>query len=353
MNKKSIKKKSIPKIAIIILNWNGWKDTIECLESLYQITYPNYDVILVDNGSEDDSIKKIIEYCKGLIKIDSKFFVYNPGNKPINLIEFTKEEAEIPETKAKRIMHYSSNQTLIVIKNEKNYGFAEGNNIGIKFALKTLNSEYILLLNNDTVVHRDFLNKLIEITESNAKIGIVGPAIYEYSNQNEVQSAGVNFHWNTARQKVLKTDKINYKQQSSHREVDYVAGCCLLVKRKLIDKIGYLDSLYFAYWEEVDWCVRAKKLDYNIVCVLNTKIWHKGSITSNKLSGFHEYYMTRNMFLFMKKHASRIHYTLFLLYFFIFKFWFSSGIYIIYHKDIYTFFSFLKGVINGMEKNLS
>ena len=83
-----------PKVSIIILNWNGWKDTIECLESLYQIAYPNYDVIVVDNGSEDDSIEKIKEYAEGKIKVESKFFEYSPENKPIKIVEYTRKEAE-------------------------------------------------------------------------------------------------------------------------------------------------------------------------------------------------------------------------------------------------------------------
>jgi len=91
-----------PKVSIIILNWNGWKDTIECLESVYQITYPNYNVIVVDNGSEDESIEKIREYCKGKIKVESKFFEYNLGNKPIKIIEYTREEAEDGGGKRKR-----------------------------------------------------------------------------------------------------------------------------------------------------------------------------------------------------------------------------------------------------------
>ena len=83
-----------PRVSIIILNWNGWKDTIECLESIYQITYQNYDVIVVDNGSKDDSVQKIKEYCEGKIKVESKFFEYDPSNKPIYVLEYTREQAE-------------------------------------------------------------------------------------------------------------------------------------------------------------------------------------------------------------------------------------------------------------------
>ena len=115
-----------PKVSIIILNWNGWKDTIECLESLYQISYPNYDVLVVDNGSEDESIEKIKEYAEGKAKVESKFFEYNPENKPIKIIEYTREDAEAGGGKEKEIMDLPSNRKLIIIKNEKNYGFAGG-----------------------------------------------------------------------------------------------------------------------------------------------------------------------------------------------------------------------------------
>jgi GT2 family glycosyltransferase len=120
-----------PRVSIIILNWNGWRDTIECLESLYRIDYPNYDVIVVDNSSTDDSIEKIKEYCEGKIAVDSKFFKYDPRNKPIEVVECGKDEKpDIPKAQRDR---------LFLIKNDKNYGFAKGNNIGIQYALKAFN----------------------------------------------------------------------------------------------------------------------------------------------------------------------------------------------------------------------
>lgn len=119
-----------PRVSIIILNWNGWKDTIECLESLYQITYQNYDVIVVDNGSEDESLEMIREYCQGKIKVESKFFEYSGENKPIKIVEYAREEAESGGGKEKEIEGLPSNRKLVIIKNEKNYGFAGDNNIG-------------------------------------------------------------------------------------------------------------------------------------------------------------------------------------------------------------------------------
>ena len=183
-----------PKVSIIILNWNGWKDTIECLESLYQITYPNYDVIVVDNGSKDSSVKKIKEYCHGQTKVQSKFFIYNPNNKPIKIIEYTGEEVEAGKGKERKLENAPSNKKLTIIKNEKNYGFAEGNNIGIRYALGK-GIDYVLLLNNDTVVDQNFLTELVRVAESEEYSGIIGPKLYFYKNKNRIYSVGgrINF----------------------------------------------------------------------------------------------------------------------------------------------------------------
>src|SRR4030042_5210130 len=109
-----------PKVSIIILNWNGWRDTIECLESLYRITYLNYDVIIIDNGSTDESIKKIKEYAQGKIKVDSKFFEYSIMNKPITIIEYIPEDLFTGDGK-KEINNNQSYRKMILIKNDKNY----------------------------------------------------------------------------------------------------------------------------------------------------------------------------------------------------------------------------------------
>ncbi|MBM4241657.1 MAG: glycosyltransferase, partial [Euryarchaeota archaeon] len=107
-------------VSIIILNWNGWKDTIECLESLFQINYPNYDVIVVDNASKDESIEKIREYCEGQIKVNTNFFKYQRDNEPITIFEPIKNELENTEKLRKDYEDLPSNKKLILIKNDKN-----------------------------------------------------------------------------------------------------------------------------------------------------------------------------------------------------------------------------------------
>ena len=338
------------KVSIIIVNWKGWKDTIECLESLYQITYPNYEVIVLDNGSGDESIEKIKEYCEGNMEVESKFFEYSGENKPIKITEYTKEEAEAGGGKETEIADLPSNKKLIIIKNEKNYGYAEGCNIAMRYVMKALNSDYILQLNNDTVVDRELLTELVKVAEADERIGVVGPTIYYYGDQNRIQSAGVKLYWNKGIGNILRSNEIDDGQFNEIIEVDYVAGCALLAKKELVEKIGYLNSDYFAYWEETDWCIRAHKAGYKVLSASKTKIWHKGSSTSKKISGFYEYHMTRNMFWFMKKHATTRQYLSFLLYFFGFRFWFTSSFHILYYKNINAFISFFRGVIDGIKK---
>lgn len=313
--------KIYPKVSIIILNWNGWRDTIECLESLYQITYPNYDVIVIDNGSKDESIEKIKEYCEGKIKVKSKFFEYDPSNKPIKVIEYTREEAEAGGGKEEEIADLPSNRKLVLIKNEKNYGFAEGNNIGMRYALKALNPDYILLLNNDTVVDKRFLDELVKVAESDEKIGIVGPKIYYYNEPRKIQHAGGIINMWTGRRYMRGCGEIDNIKYNKLMPVDFITGATLLIKRDVIYNIGLLDPEYFSYTEDIDWCYRTTKSGYRILYVPNAKVWHKVSATTGgEMSDTSLYYISRNTIIFMKKNANFYQwptYILFSLFYFV------------------------------------
>lgn len=334
-----------PKVSIIILNWNGWKDTIECLESVYQINYTNYDIIVLDNGSNDDSIKKIRKYCEGQIKVKSEFFDYNSSTKPIKLKEYTKKECE--NGNKIKIKQFSKNKEIILIKNDKNYGFAGGNNIGIDFALKNLSPHYILLLNNDTVVDKKLLTELITVTESNKNIGIAGPTTYYYDKPNKINFAGGIMNFNKGESYHLGYNKSDHENHS-FKEVDYVEGSCFLIKEELIENIGTLNEKYFAYWEETDLCMRAKNANYTLVYVPRAEIWHKMGNNTENISKLREFYLTRNMFWFMKEHASKQQYMQFILYFFGFKLWFRIGTLMLHHKSWKGLTAFLKGIIIGV-----
>jgi GT2 family glycosyltransferase len=332
------------KVTIIILNWNGWEDTIECLESVYQIEYPNYDVVVVDNGSKDQSVEKIKTYASGSLRVESNFLKYNSDNKPLHLIEYSQEELKFNDSIKKDLDKLPPEKKLILIKNNQNYGFAEGNNIAIRYALEKLKPDYILLLNNDTVVDRCFLDELIKIAESDPNIGILGPTIFDYKYPCCIQSAGLRMRWN-------KGYAISFVFEGdfsvSAQKVDAVLGCTLLAKSELLDKIGLLNKKYFAYFEEVEWCVRARRAFYEIVYVPKGKVWHKGGGTSNKIKGFALYQYTRNQFWFMKQYASCKQYRLFIAYFFGFKLFSFVG-WALLHKNKTLLIYFLKGVKDGL-----
>ena len=344
-----------PKVTILILNYNGWKDAIECLESVYKITYPNWAVILVDNGSEDDSVSKIKEWAAGKIPVESEFFGYDAEGKPIEHIEelfYDEEEAKVKVSKKEKEWDtLLPHQKLSILRIEKNRGVAGGENIGIEYILRERKTDYILILNNDIVVDPEFLIELVKVAESDPEIGVVGPKnyYYDYNGRKDVINfAGGKINFWKGKDYSIGINEIDTGQFDEMMEVDYIVSSALLAKKELFEKIGYLNQEYFAYWEETEWCVRAHKAGYKVLYVPKAKIWHKVSATFRKTSGFIEYQMARNMFWFMKQHATRSQYLSFLLYFFGFQFWFTSGIRILCGKNINAFISFFRGVVDGL-----
>lgn len=296
---------SAARIAIVILNWNGLEDTIECLESLKKITYPNYEIIVVDNGSE--------------------------GN-----------DATVLKEKFRDYIH--------MIENDKNYGFAEGNNIGIRHALANLTPDYVLLLNNDTVVDPSFLAELVTVAEGDSKIGIVGPKVYFYDEPNKIQSAGARINWWTGETSLIGCTKIDNGQFGGVKDVDWVSGCALLIKRRTIEEIGPLYEGYFAYSEETEWCTKCERAGYRVVYVPSARLWHKKgrSVEKIEVDGFRLYYMTRNRFLFMKRNSTRLQFLSFFVWFFLRHFVVTTIELLILQKDVGLLKRFYRGVYDGL-----
>jgi GT2 family glycosyltransferase len=282
-----------PKVSIIILNWNGWKDTIECLESLYRISYPNYEVIIVDNGSANESVQKIKDWADGKEKISSKFFDYDPKNKPIKYYEYTKKELEEGKylTKKKKLDKLPSDKKLFILKNDQNYGFAEGNNIAMRQVLKEKQSEYILLLNNDTVVKIDFLTELSSKLKLDHSVGIVGSNSYNYYN-GEIDFGGGRVNWWLGRPYAIKHEVNTY--------TDFITGCSMLIRLSHLANVGLFDKSYFCYFEDADLCERFKKNKFNLSIAHKSVVMHKIS-KSSKRNGIYHYYFSRNRLMFNKR----------------------------------------------------
>lgn len=244
-----------PFVVIVVVNWNGKHHLKECLDSLLSITYPIYKVVVVDNGSNDGS-------C-----------------------EFLKS-------------HYIN---IHLIRNEKNLGFAQGNNCGIQFAL-SLGADYIVLLNNDTCVEPDFLNHLVQRGEEDREIGVLGGKVLMYSNPRIINSTGVNLNqlaygWDRDfGEEVLKINR-------GGGEVLAVTGCLMVIKKKVFEEIGLLDPKFFAYYEDIDFCIRVwKYTNFKVVYVPESVVYHKFSASSIQNSSFKKYLMLRNQCLIFFKH---------------------------------------------------
>jgi GT2 family glycosyltransferase len=287
---------------IVVLNWNGKRLTTECLDSLKEIDYSNYEILLVDNGSTDGSQ----EYFR----------------------------AQYPE--------------IVLLENEADLGFADGNNVGIRHAMNG-RADYVLLLSNDTVVHAQFLSELVHVAERDLRIGFVGPKIYYHDRRGQrdvIAFAGgcVNLWIGKARN--IGEGEKDTGQYEDIKEVNYLQGSCLMVKREVVQRIGLLDSTFFAYWEETDWCVRGCHAGYTLMFVPNAKIWHRVAASTGEVQ--RRYLFTRNLFWFMKKRATGKQYLSFLLYFFFVQFWISTGKIIGSRNSRGQFPCFLKGVRDGI-----
>lgn len=248
----------LPKINIIIINWNGSDDTLDCLASLMQMTYPDFHVLVLDNGSSAASLEVLRQ---GII---NRF----PQVELLALAE--------------------------------NTGYTGANNIGLARAV-ALGADYALLLNNDTEVAPDFLARLVEAAEADPKVAMAGPMIYYHHNPGVIWSAGGRIDWAQGDSTMWGEGVIDNGQFGGQpRDVDFVTGCALLVKVPLVAEFGDLDERFFAYYEETEWCLRARRSNYRILHVPLAHVWHKISATTRESSPRVQYYMTRNRLLFLR-----------------------------------------------------
>lgn len=251
----------MPNIAIIILNYNGGKDILECLDSLRHIRYKHHTVLVVDNKSSDDSVKQVYLYARQY------------PDQPIEVLELPK-----------------------------NYGYAGGNNRGITRALQK-GADYVLILNPDTVVENNFLEELVATAEAYAKEGkegFFGPRIFLLNAHStkkhpRVYSNGGLINWLGTRGSLKDYGKGQSRlAEVQPFETEYVSGTCLLASRETIQKAGLMREEYFLYYEDTDWAIRARRQGIVQVIVPQSIIWHKASTTTKEGSPSYIYYHTRN-----------------------------------------------------------
>lgn len=335
-----------PAIGIVLVNWNGWRDTVECLESLLRCRYGRWFVVCVDNGSADGSMEQIRAYCAGELEVESPFFAYDPATKPVSFERISAAEAE----GRARDGPSPPDRSVIVIENGANLGFAKANNQGTRFAIEARHPEYCLFLNNDTVVDPDLLDLFVEAADRHPRGGFFGPKTYYYDHQGRrdvINFAGGRLDMVHGQTWHIGQNEVDVGQYDEEREVDWVEGSCLLARSALLEEIGLLDPSYFAYFEENDLVLRGREAGYGAVYVPTARLWHKVS-ASSKRSPTKLYYLTRNQLWFVRRYANRGEYARFLAWFFGFRLWFLLGMYLVRYMSRPSAGAVLRGVRDGM-----
>jgi len=256
--------KKHPKVFIIILNYNGSGVLKKCLTSVFKIDYSNFEIVIVDNNSTDGSL----------------------------------EMAKTNFSKA------------IFIKNEANLGFAAGNNVGIKFALERA-ADFVLLLNNDVEVEKNFLTQLINIVAENEKIGLASPIIFD-GQTKEIWFSGGHINWwrvKTNHERKIRTERFFNSQ--------VITGCAMLVRAEVFQKAGLLDEEFLLYWEDADFSLKSKKAGFQNVVVSSSWIYHFEKSRENPENK--TYWLVISGLIFFRKNAN-----------FLFKIW--GGLYFILRR---------------------
>jgi GT2 family glycosyltransferase len=251
-----------PKVVIVILNWNGKVDTLECLRSVFAVEYSNFDIFVVDNGSTDNSVEVIRQ-------------------------------------------HYPS---LRIIQTGRNLGYAGGNNLGIKEALNN-GAEFVLLLNNDTTVDPGLVKNFVAAAKKKPKAGIFGAKIYFHSEPNKIWFFGGD--WNERRSWLVHVGLGQQDQGESFNritETNFVTGCALFIRRHVVEAIGLMDERFFLVFEDADWCFRARKKGYQCAVVPGALVWHKIGVSfDGEESPLRTYFSFRNCLLFAEQNLTLVH----------------------------------------------
>jgi len=246
-----------PLVAIVIVNYNGAEDTLKCLDSLLALNYDNKFVIVVDNGSSSPAHDDIL----------------------------------------------TAHPWVVVESSATNEGWAGGNNIGIRHALAA-GAEYIILLNNDTIVSAEMVIRLVDAALGNPEFGIIGPVINEMSNPAQVQTDGCMFnrpeHAGFFQRKAVPLQRSSLPAVT---EVDIVNGCCMMIARQVFERIGLIDEQFFLVHEESDFCLRAREHGFRCGVIGESMVWHKHSASFVRAGNWRQrYYDARNLYLLLRKH---------------------------------------------------
>lgn len=290
----------MPRVYIIIVNWNGWQDTVRCLESLFAMEYTNFVVIVCDNASTDGSIEHLMAWSKGELTAPVEPWASLPPAtfcpKPIAFsLAVAGQRFEL------------SRERLVLLQVGENAGFAGGSNAGLRFAAQARDLDYAWLLNNDTVVDSAALSEMIRRMEEFAGAGLCGSKLLYFQEPGTIQALGGSTYnlWTGRGGHIGDGDSITdaLPCDEVERRLKYIFGASVLVRASFLEKVGLLNPNYFLYFEEIDWAVRAKGC-FRLAYAPASLVYHKaGSSTGSdhragRRSTLASYYTARSRALF-------------------------------------------------------
>lgn len=291
------------RVYIVLVNWNGWRDTLLCLESVLRLDYPDYVVVVCDNSSNDKSIEHIKEWCLGLLPAEGanpelSHLTSPPLPKPIGCVELNRQQGEQGEGEASR---------LVLIQTGGNLGFAGGNNVGFRYALARGDADYVWALNNDTVVPPNALSPLVDHMRSHPDIGLCGSTVYFMMQPQTVQALGGATYnrWMgcSAHLGLLAKIPVDIDQTASTIEsrLSYVFGASMLASSTFLEKAGLMQEDYFLFFEELDWAERAKQAGFRLGYSPGSVIYHKAGAATGSLeeTTFSLYFLNKNRLRFI------------------------------------------------------
>lgn len=299
-----------PRVYIILVNWNGWRDSIECLESALRLDYPNFRVLLCDNASADGSLERLADWADGRAPYSApessplRHLTSPPLPKPLEWARIDRDRAERADL--------AGDPRLILVETGANLGFAGGNNVGMRYALARGDADYVWLLNNDTLVEPDCLTAMVRRLQRSAQPASCGSRILYYDDPAVVQAlGGGRFNrWTAICSQSLgrflpasqAVDPAQYE-----RQMTYIVGCSWLLPRDYLESVGLMDERYFLYYEEVDWVLAARGR-YALCYADDARVYHKegssiGSPTGERPSSLlSDFYIFRNKLWITRKY---------------------------------------------------
>lgn len=286
-------------VFVIVVNYNGWPDTLECMESVLRSDYLELRVVVCDNASTDESVQRIRAWASGSLAA-----ARGPGELSTLSSKLLEKPVRVQEVHASEITEGGPPMSapIALVHCGANLGFAGANNVGLRLA-QANGAGYALLFNNDAVMAPGAIGAMVEAAAGLPRCGAMGATILRYDRPDRVETlGGARVGQATGLVQRVEEDLLRTAARPATVALDYVTGCCMLVPLNAVRRVGLMAEHYFLYGEDTDWCLRMRHAGYGMAYAPNAEVWHKGGGSVVHRSATHDYYAVRGTLMLMHRH---------------------------------------------------